>query len=271
MAALWTGFAVASLLGLLALLQVVGVQSVVSWLPAMVAGRPGATVGNPIYLGAYMALMLLVGLELTRCVLGTSSSVVACTVGLVLVTVGLVANLSRGPWLGAAAGVVVWAGLGLRRREVRGAVVVPLVVVVVAAGLFAWQLPHLGDAGLSVGARAEGGTAAVSSTGEPNTIATRVELWKVAAAAMRDRPLLGWGPGNFVTAGRQHMTAKLVGRRTGALRRRPQPLRRLRRDLGPSRVAAPAGLAGRGGRAAVARRVATGAVNRRCRRDTLAW
>ena len=209
LAALWTGFAMASVLGLLALLQVVGTQSVVSWLPAMVAGRPGATIGNPIYFGAYMALLLLVGLELTVRARDLVSAV-ACTVGLVLVTVGLVANLSRGPWLGAAAGVVVWAGLGLRRRDVRGAVIAPLVVVLVTAGLFAWQLPHLSDAGLSVGARTEGGTAVVAPTGEPNTIATRVELWKVAAGAMRERPLLGWGPGNFVTAGRQHMTARLV-------------------------------------------------------------
>jgi O-antigen ligase len=208
--ALWTGFVAASVLGLLALLQVVGAQSVLSWLPGMVGGRPGATIGNPIYFGAYMALMLLVGLELSLRA-KAMAVVVISNAGLVLVTVGLVGSLSRGPWLGAVAGVVVWTALRARDRTVRGGLVVPLAVVVVVVAVFAWQLPHLSDAALSVGTRVEGSTPSVSATGEPNTIATRVELWKVAAAATLDRPVVGWGPGNFVTAGRQHMTAKLTG------------------------------------------------------------
>ena len=56
--ALGMGFTVASFMGLLALLQLLGVESVVSWLPKMIGDRPGATVGNPIYFGAYMAVML---------------------------------------------------------------------------------------------------------------------------------------------------------------------------------------------------------------------
>ena len=125
-AALWTGFVVASLMGLLALLQVIGVQSVVSWLPGMVAGRPGATIGNPIYFGTYMALLLLVGPRADACAPVTSFRLSRATAGLVLVTIGLVANLSRGPWLGAAAGVVVWAGHGRATGEMSGAPCRPL-------------------------------------------------------------------------------------------------------------------------------------------------
>ena len=210
LAALWTGFAVASSLGLLALLQIIGVKPVLSWLPEMVGGRPGATIGNPIYFGAYMALMLTVGLELSLRARHVAV-VIASSVGLVLVTIGLVGNLSRGPWLGAAAGVVIWVVLRARGRAVRGGLVVPLAIVVVVAAVFAWQLPHLSSAALSVGARVEGGGSTISATGEPSTIETRIELWKVAAAATLERPVLGWGPGNFVTAGRQHMTARLMG------------------------------------------------------------
>ena len=210
LAVLWTGFAVASLLGLIALLQVMRVQSVVSWLPGMVGGRPGATIGNPIYFGAYLALMLTVGLELSLRARHVGV-IIASSVGLALVTIGLVGNLSRGPWLGAAAGVVIWVALRARSRAVRGGLVVPLAVVVLVAAVFAWQLPHLGNAALSVGTRVEGAGSTTSATGEPSTIGTRVELWKVAAAATLERPVLGWGPGNFVTAGRQHMTARLMG------------------------------------------------------------
>ena len=207
---LWTGFAVASLLGLLALLQIIGVQSVHSWMPEMVGGRPAATIGNPIYFGAYMALMLTVGLELSLRARHVAA-VIASSVGLVLVTIGLVGNLSRGPWLGAAVGVVIWVVLRARSRALRSGLVVSLGVVVVVAAVFAWQLPHLSSATMSVGTRVEGGRSTISATGEPDTVGTRIELWKVAAAAALERPVLGWGPGNFVTASRQHMTAKLMG------------------------------------------------------------
>ena len=210
LAVLWTGFAVASLLGLLALLQIIGAQSVPSWMPEMVGGRPAATIGNPIYFGAYMALMLTVGLELSLRARHVAAVIVS-SVGLVLVTIGLVGNLSRGPWLGAAVGVVIWVVLRARSRTVRGGLVVSLAIIVLVAAVFAWQLPHLSGATMGVGTRVEGGGSTMLATGEPNTIGTRIELWKVAAAAALERPVLGWGPGNFVTAGRQHMTAKLMG------------------------------------------------------------
>lgn len=96
---------------------------------------------------------------------------------LALLGLALIWTYARGPWLGVAAGLVVLVLLLEGRRRLVG---LALLAAPLAASLLQSDL------------RGHLGRAASLAANE-----TRLNLWRSSLAGIADRPLLGWGPGNF--------------------------------------------------------------------------
>jgi O-antigen ligase/Flp pilus assembly protein TadD len=173
-------------------------------------GRPSSTLGNPLFLGSYLALVIVCALDQVVTSLREDrdrawelAGTVAATVALLLSVLALVLTLSRGAWLGAAAGVVVW-GIDVARRarvemRVLGGLAAVLIVVAVVA---VFAVPRLSSARLVVGDRV--GVSSVATA----TLDTRWQIWGIAVDAIADRPVVGWGPNNYRFAAQRHMTAE---------------------------------------------------------------
>lgn len=175
----------AAIAGAYALLQAAGLDPAPWSDTAILSGtmRPFGTLGHPNLLGAVTApaaaLSLARALETPvrrRLHLAAAGLLAAAT----LVT------LSRAAWLGLAAGAgVAWA-LQARARRVRpsgralwigAAALASLVVVAVVSGWGALFVARLRDMITGAGSGA-----------------ARLEIWRIALAAFRERPLLGQGP-----------------------------------------------------------------------------
>ena len=116
---------------------------------------------------------------------------------LALELVYLGATRTRGAWLGATLGIVVFYALA--RRALPGAalgVVLALIVAALAAAVIPCRLtPH--DAGDAK--RFEAGEHVVSEALDPRSrvLRERLGLWRRTLAMYRAHPLFGVGPGNF--------------------------------------------------------------------------
>lgn len=159
------------------------------------AFRSFGTIGNPDMFGAYMLLNVFVALGLLL-----SESDRRWRIGYAAMTVLLAAatftSLTRAAWLGAVAGAVVFA-IAVRRSRLpskRTLLIVAGVVLVLVAGAAALSLSNT-DVDSNVIRRA---TTAFSPN-DKNTLG-RTETWRVAAIAIADRPLVGYGPDAFYLA-----------------------------------------------------------------------
>ena len=189
-------------------------------LPSDGHGRIGSTLGNPMYLGGYLAINALIGAALLVPALGPPAVSVARRIGSDaawgLCAAAVVVHLwvmwlsgTRSALAGLAAAVLVvaayplWGGATAGRR-MAGAVHAVLLLAVVLGGV-ASTTPLLDPVVESV----------VGSSPMLNRISTPdgqdpslVLRGRFAAAGMRaflDRPVLGWGPQNFLVAwGRYH-------------------------------------------------------------------
>lgn len=114
----------------------------------------------------------------------------------VLMGIALVASQNRSAWMGTAIGLLLLFALYLRFAPLRQGwtlrldqIVVPLVVVVIAAGVFL-GLSRQGG-GLAQRART------LSALGEQKSYDWRIGMWSKAMRMTLDRPLWGWGVGTF--------------------------------------------------------------------------
>lgn len=157
---------------------------VVGWSP-----RPVSTMGNPAFLGGYLALALPMAAStaLTKDrlrVLGVAVFGIGALV--------MVATRTRGAWIGAAAGVAVVLAAHMPRRA-RVWVTVAGVGLAVAAAL-----------AVDVGSRGSGIDLS-SGTGRG-----RVDTWANTVPAVAERPLIGWGPEGFRRAFGRSVDAEWV-------------------------------------------------------------
>jgi tetratricopeptide (TPR) repeat protein len=175
--------------------------------------RPGGSLGNPIFLGAYLIMVLPFTLARLISDFRTNNSQVTIrrrltwSVALALQLFALAITQSRGPWVGALVGVALFATLLLwskhRRLVVAVAVAVCLFIGALLVGLnFGLapasrlsQLPYVQRVVLPQGL----------STG---TVRVRIVLWEAGAGIVTTwpeiglkpdrlhavRPLLGYGP-----------------------------------------------------------------------------
>ncbi|MHB0980373.1 MAG: tetratricopeptide repeat protein [Thermoleophilia bacterium] len=170
-------------------------------------GRVGSTLGNPLYMGAFLTVAVISSLQVAvgaRTWVGRAAALAAgCTL-----VAGLAFSWSRGAWLALGVGVVVWFAASLLgdrtswRRAAAGVAGILAVALVMALGVAPAVAP-------ARGAGTVGATAAGSSSKEAgSTVQTRVLIWGEAADAVAERPILGWGPNNFRFAALRYTTAE---------------------------------------------------------------
>jgi O-antigen ligase len=109
--------------------------------------RAVASTGQPIVLGYVIAVALAFHLFLRRCV----PNVALWTLGVLALLAGLVAPLSRGPWIGAALAYLVFVATGpsavlrLARLALLGMFAIPLLLVTPAGEAMLDYLPFIGS------------------------------------------------------------------------------------------------------------------------------
>ena len=182
----------ATVVGLYAIAQVMG-QDPLQWRrSAEYAGayvRPFATLGHPNLLGLFSAAVAAVGLALAVRGRGGVSRWLRGGASVLLVIVTIL-TLSRAAWLGLGAGLVTATTLALRERSVAGLSSRTLALCAVALAVAGAIVVMTGAWGLVAQRFAE-----LLSGGRSGS--SRIEIWRAALAAWRDRPLIGHGPDLF--------------------------------------------------------------------------
>lgn len=151
-------------------------------------GRVFSTIGQTNSLAAYLATVLPVSLGLA---IGRRQVRVWAIVG--VQAAALVFTESRGGYVGAVAGLAVFAILIVRygrvdRRQVSGIVV----VIAAAVAVTVMAVPGLSDSSGRAWNRALSADEWTSGS-----VRNHLDLWKVAEAVIADDPLLGTGPDTF--------------------------------------------------------------------------
>lgn len=185
------------LVGLLAILEACG------WFHPTGQGQFGArvivTLGNPIFVGAAIAVALPLSFGLLLLARGTAERALYVVL-LALQTAGLYFTISRGPWLGTIVGVVAMAVLltiSLRgaiptrwnRRVLGSAAVGGATVILCLAILIPLTSPVSG---------AYSGRVTEVTRADAGTGATRLVIWQATLRLIAHRPILGWGEETFL-------------------------------------------------------------------------
>jgi O-antigen ligase len=156
-----------------------------------VDGRSPGLLGNPIHLGTFSAATVaLVAPRFERAPWRWAAGVAA---------LGAAVQAS-GSRFGIIAGVGVVIALGFRYPKRTVAAVAGLLIV---GGLFAGVLASVGDGGAIASDRVAAGSAG-------GGFRPRLETWRTGLEAVADRPVLGWGPGEFRTATSPRRTLALA-------------------------------------------------------------
>jgi len=172
------------LVSLYALLQAAGLEILprdsirIGW------DRTFATIGNPIFLGSY--LLLLLPLPLTFFSGGSRWEKVLAFVLVVLFFTAILLTSSRGAWLGLVVLILAFffgePNRNLRRLALGTMLAIFLVLVLFAsfAGTTFWDR-----------------FAASFSDSTSNSMVQRLYTWRTAWPAIFQQPILGWGPDRF--------------------------------------------------------------------------
>jgi O-antigen ligase len=151
--------------------------------------RSSAFLGNPIVLGGYMAMVIPIALGLALASKFSEEKVLWGVAG-GLASLTLVFTLSRGAWIGAAAGVLVFGLILLKEREYRRRALILMLVVVTAVSL-----------GYLLSSAIKLGPSVLTRISEPSTsegsLATRLSIWRTSLRMIAERPGQPWGFENF--------------------------------------------------------------------------
>lgn len=184
----WALAASATIVGLYAVIQVVGLDPL-QWARADEAvSDAGSTIGNPNFTGGFLAMTipLFIGLWIERADKRLVIAAMTCAAA-----AGWVVAFSQGAWIAGAAGVVVTLG-------------------VFGADRMSWtRVASFGVAGLvavAVVGQVLLGVARGGGPFVPGTVLLRAEAWKGAVAMAVDSPLVGRGPNAYAVEGVQHRT-----------------------------------------------------------------
>jgi O-antigen ligase len=169
-------------------------------------GRVFSTFGQAEWLGAYLVIGLALGAGLLWQVRGPRRLVALVSLGVILIA--LLLTLSRGAYLGLAAGAAVFAIAMIpgARPNRRWLAALPILAVVVGAALL--FAPVRDEARVMV-------SRATSTTDlSEGSIADRLDLWQVGAEIAIDHPLLGTGPETYTELFPQYRERMPVSRQT---------------------------------------------------------
>jgi O-antigen ligase len=160
---------------------VVAVQSAVVLVQRLAGSEPVGTMGNTVLTGGWLAVGTAVALAGALAERGRTRVALFVAAGLGAAALGVVG--SRGAWVGLALGLVALAAATASRKRPPWwvwALVAGLLVVGIVAGGPAVR-GRLDPADLQQG-----------------SAASRLEIWRVTADMIGDRPFLGVGPGRYL-------------------------------------------------------------------------
>lgn len=161
-----------------------------------VTQRPSGTLGNPIFLGMYLLLLFFIALSFLlskrnlylKIFYGTSLLIFAATI---LITG------SRAAYLGIIVGVIVFLILYPKKTVVLKYSIIALLIIIIAGVVSVNTVSHF--------------PAFIQNNRIFQQIAPRLSInavlgegrfpaWKIAVAAIKEKPILGWGPENYSIA-----------------------------------------------------------------------
>lgn len=156
-------------------------------------GRGRSTLGNPVFFGGYLAIMipLLLAYLVDK---DNLPSMPKAAIGMLLVLgmAGVVLSQSRGAWLGLVVGIVAFI-IMQRKNLAKGAgTAFAMVIFGVAFALLVLAVSGSGKLQTTVSSLEDKLTSA-ADIGQ-GTQATRIEIWKSAVEMVAVRPLEGYGP-----------------------------------------------------------------------------
>lgn len=172
--------------------------------------RADGTIGNPTYLAAY--LMFIVAFALILWIYATSRSARYYLLGATLfILVAIYFTASRGPTLALLLGAIFAAGLLLlfmrsdtpRARKVKRVVYVAAgLLILVPAGLWlARDTSFVRESPVLI--------RLTSLSFKERTITSRFTIWNMSWEGFKERPLLGWGPENYLVVFSKHYRTEL--------------------------------------------------------------
>lgn len=155
---------------------------------SVVGGRAQGPFDQPNQLGAFCAYTAAIAAGMMFGARNRRNRVL-CAVGLAFLTAGLLLSLSRGAWVGTTLAILfLVASLKQARRGIL-AFSVPLLIVAFLLGSFEAEAPQLEV----VGQRVRAFTVLSPYDG-------REQIWAEARREIIERPVTGYGPGNFPVA-----------------------------------------------------------------------
>lgn len=174
------------------ILQFFGIDPLIGMLSKnFEAKRIFSTLGNPDFLGGYLAMLLPIAL--TRFIdIETRNFYLIHGLGAILIGTALLLTFTRGAWLAAIVGLFYLAYR--RRRFIKshlgrfGMIAIVFLVIFIAVFLLTSNY----SSSVNLGNRIK--SAVQLSTG---SMATRVQTWKSALKMIQSHPLLGFGPDTF--------------------------------------------------------------------------
>lgn len=168
--------------------------------------RFSGSIGNPAYVAAYAIFMIFYVLYLLasayRSRLKSWPAILLYVVGVISVAL-LWSAATRGAFLGFLAAVLAFTGYYYlyTHRAWRKWLFSGLILVILAVG----TLVYFQDSQL---VRSLPGSRVFDVSFAAKTFQDRMIMWKVAWDGFKERPLLGWGPENYLTVFARHFNPK---------------------------------------------------------------
>ena len=175
-----------------------GVLQFIGWDPVawgtlpFEANRAFSTYGNPDLLGGFLMFSTPVALGLALAEQNLVWRLVYWA-GFAVNGVTMIVAFTRGAWIGGALGLALVAVIAWRRRaRMRGVDWIPAAVSAALGGGIIWRSLSNPNEVMNFGKRLASIFQFSGGSGQ-----TRAEIWQAAFAAIRERPVLGWGADTF--------------------------------------------------------------------------
>ncbi len=188
------------------------VQRFVTVWPGLIdqSGRIASTIGNPIFLGAYLLFIFFIALYLFITALSPKEKLI--WIGVVVVTLlGLYFTESAGTFVGLIAGAAMMVAILIARSKkpklIFGTVIV-VVLMVLGGMVFLKYKTILLKSPIGFLLTPLDRVSLVSA--QSGTAKTRLMAWGVGWQGIKARPILGWGMGNFETVADRYYNPKFL-------------------------------------------------------------